>query len=68
MKTEIAIIKDRKVFRIQCPAGTKVFNGDRAMNVDFDIVSLDGEMFLAKHVLEMARTGEIAISRGRGET
>jgi len=28
------------------------------MNVDFDIVSLDGEMFLARRVLEMARTGE----------
>ncbi len=58
MKTEIAIIKDRQVFRIECPAGTKVFNGDRSQAVDFDIVSLDGEMYLAKHVLEMARTGE----------
>ncbi len=28
------------------------------MNVDFDILSVDGEMYLAKHVLEMARTGE----------
>ena len=45
----------------------KVFNGDRAMNVDFDIVSLDGEMYLAKHVLEMARTGEEAGS-GTGPT
>jgi len=58
MTTEIAIIKDRKVFRIEAPHSVKVFNGDRAMNVDFDIVSLDGEMYLAKHVLEMARTGE----------
>lgn len=56
MKTEIAIIKDRRVFRIECPAATKVFNGDRAMSVDFDIVCLDGEMYLAKHVVEMART------------
>jgi hypothetical protein len=53
-----AIIKDGHVFRIEAPAGTKIFNGDRAMNVDFDIVSLNGEMFLAEHVLEMARTGE----------
>jgi hypothetical protein len=28
------------------------------MNVDFDILSVDGEMFLARHVLDMARTGE----------
>lgn len=58
MNTQIAIIKDRNVFRVEAPQGTKVFNGDRAMNVDFDIVSVNGEMFLAKHVLEMSRTGE----------
>jgi hypothetical protein len=58
MKAEIAIIRDRSVFRIAAPPGTKIFNGDRAMNVDFDIVSFDGEMYLAKHVLDMARTGE----------
>ena len=52
MKTEIAIIKDRNVFRIEAPPGTKIFNGDRAMNVDFDIVSVRGEMFLAKDVLK----------------
>ena len=34
-----------------------IFNGDRALHVDFDIVSVNGEMFLAKDVLEMARTG-----------
>jgi hypothetical protein len=58
MKTEIAIIKDRQLFRIEAPSGTRILNGDRAMNVDFDIVSVNGDMFLAKHVLEMARTGE----------
>jgi hypothetical protein len=57
--TQIAIIKDGHAFRIEAPARTKIFNGDRAMNVDFDIVSVNGEMFLAKHVLEMARTGEM---------
>jgi hypothetical protein len=56
--TQIAIIRDGHVFRIEAPARTTIFNGDRTMNVDFDIVSLNGEMFLAKHVLEMARTGE----------
>jgi hypothetical protein len=58
MNTEIAVIKDRKVFRIEAPPETKVFNGDRALNVDFDIVSVDGEMFLAKDILEFARTGQ----------
>jgi hypothetical protein len=58
MKTEIAIIEDRSLFRIAAPPGTKIFNGDRAMNVDFDIVSENGEMYLAKHVLNMAWTGE----------
>jgi hypothetical protein len=56
--TQIAIIRDGHAFRIEAPARTKIFNGDRAMNVDFDIVSLDGEMYLARRVLEMARTGE----------
>ena len=37
--------------------GTKIYHGDRALDVAFDIVSVNGEMFLAKHVLEMARTG-----------
>ena len=41
MKTEIAIIKDRKVFRIEAPPETKIFQGDRALNVDFDIVSVN---------------------------
>jgi hypothetical protein len=56
--TQIAIIRDGHAFRIEAPAGTKIFHGDRAMDVDFDIVSLDGEMYLARHVLDMARTGE----------
>ena len=56
--TQIAIIKDGHAFRIEAPAGTKIFHGDRAQDVDFDIVSVDGEMFLARHVLDMARTGE----------
>src|SRR3954449_11201339 len=50
MKTEIAIIKDRKVFRIEAPPGTRVLNGDRAMDVEFDIASVNDEMFLAKHI------------------
>jgi len=58
MKTEIAIIRDGKVFRVEAPPETKIFRGDRALNVDFDIVSVGGEMFLAKHVLEMASKGE----------
>ena len=58
MKTEIAVIKDRKVFRIEAPPETKIFNGDRALHVDFDIVSVNGEMFLAKDVLEFAPTGQ----------
>ncbi len=58
MTTEIAIIKDGKVFRIEAPQSAKIFTGDRALNVDFDILSLDGEMYLARHVLELARTGE----------
>jgi hypothetical protein len=57
MRSEIAIIKDRNVFRIEAPTDTRIFNGDLAMDVDFDIVSVNGEMFLAKDVLEMARTG-----------
>jgi hypothetical protein len=57
MRNEIAIIKDRNVFRIEAPWGTKIFNGNRALDVDFDIVSVNGEMFLARDVLEMARTG-----------
>jgi hypothetical protein len=56
-QTQIAIIKDRIVVRIDAPPGTKIYHGDRAMDVDFDIVSVDGEMYLAKDVLEMARTG-----------
>jgi hypothetical protein len=58
MKTEIAIIKDGKVLRVEAPPETKIFRGDRALNVDFDIVSVHEEMFLAKHVLEMARRTE----------
>jgi hypothetical protein len=46
------------VFRIEAPARTKIFHGNRSMDVDFDIVCVDGEMFLARGVLEMARTGE----------
>jgi hypothetical protein len=57
MTNEIAIIRDRIVFRIVAPPGTKIYHGDRAMDVDFDIVCADGEMLLAKDVLEMARTG-----------
>jgi hypothetical protein len=31
MKTGIAVIKDRGVFRIEAPSETKIFNGDRAL-------------------------------------
>jgi hypothetical protein len=58
MKTEITIIHDRKIYRIEAPPGSKIFNGDRAQAVDFDIVVADGVHYLASHVLEMARTGE----------
>jgi hypothetical protein len=58
MKTEIAIVKDGKVFRIEAPPGTKLFHGDRTQAVGFDIVVADGDHYLASHVLEMARTGE----------
>jgi hypothetical protein len=54
----IAIIRDGHVFRIEAPARTKIFHGDRSMDVDFDIVSVNGEMYLARGFLEMARTGE----------
>jgi hypothetical protein len=37
MTSEIAIIRDRNVFRILAPPGTKIYHGDRAMDVDFDI-------------------------------
>jgi hypothetical protein len=56
-QNQIAIIRDRNVFRIDAPPGTKIYHGDRALDIDFDIVSVNGEMFLAKDVLEMARTG-----------
>jgi len=56
--TQFAIIRDGHAFRIEAPSGTKIFHGDRSKDVDFDILSVGGEMFLAKHVLEMARTGE----------
>ena len=55
MKTEIVIIEDGKVVRIESPASVKVWNGDRALDCDFDMVSVNGERFLAKHVREMAR-------------
>jgi len=55
---DIEVIKDRTVFRIDAPLGTKIFNGDRSLSIDFDIISLNGEMFLAKHVLEMASKGQ----------
>ena len=58
MPDEIVVIRDGLTYRIECPAGTKVFNGDRTASVDFDIVVSDGTHYLAKHVLDMARTGE----------
>jgi hypothetical protein len=58
MRNVIAIIKDRNVYRIEAPPETRIYHGDRTLNVDFDIVSVDGEMFLAKDVLELALTGQ----------
>ncbi len=58
MKAEIAIIRDRKVYRVQAPPGTRIFDGDRAAQVDFDLVCVVGEMLLAKHVLDLAVKGE----------
>ena len=57
MTNEIAIIKDRKMFRIVAPPGTRIYHGDRAKDVDFDLICADGEMYRAGEVLEMARTG-----------
>jgi hypothetical protein len=39
----IAIIKDGHAFRIEAPARTKIFNGDRAMSVDSDFVCVSGK-------------------------
>jgi hypothetical protein len=56
--TQIAIIRDGHAFRIEAPARTKIFHGDRSMDVDFDIVCVDGEMHLPRGVLQMAATGK----------
>jgi hypothetical protein len=58
MKTELVIIEDRRILRIEAPPECKIFHGNRALRIDFDIVSVDGEMFLAKDILEFARTGQ----------
>ena len=55
---QIVIIRDRQVYRIDALGSTKIFNGYRALDVDFDIVVANGQHYLAKHVLEMARTGQ----------
>jgi hypothetical protein len=57
MTNEIAIIRDGKVYRILAPPGTRIYHGDRAMDLVFDLVAVNGGMFLARQVLEMARTG-----------
>jgi hypothetical protein len=54
----IGIVRDGHAYQIEAPARTKIFYGDRSMWVHFDLVCLDGEMYLARHVLDMARTGE----------
>jgi hypothetical protein len=58
MTTEIAIITQGNAYRIAAPPGTKIFRGDRAMNVDFDIIVANGMHYLAKQVLDMAAKGE----------
>jgi len=52
MTTEIAIIKDGRGFRIEAPASAKVWNGDRTLDCDFDMVSVDGEFFLTTGTLQ----------------
>jgi hypothetical protein len=42
MKTQIAIIKDRKVFRVEALLGTKIIHGDRSMDVDLEIAGVSG--------------------------
>jgi len=44
------------------PESVKTWNRDRALDCHFDMVSVDGEFFLAKPMLEMARTGEKGFS------
>ena len=56
-ENEIAVNRDRNVIRIDAPPGTRIFNGDRVLDVDFDIISVGVEMFLADQVLDMAAKG-----------
>ena len=51
MTNEIAIIRDRNVFRIETRRGPGS-SGDRALNLDFDVVNGDGKL-LAIAELEM---------------
>jgi hypothetical protein len=62
----IAISKDGHVYQIEAPARTKIFYGRGFRIPDgsstswscFDQICLDGELYLARHVLDMARVGE----------
>ncbi len=58
MRDEFAIIKDGRVFHAEAPQSAKISTGNRAMNVDLDILSVDGEMYSARHLLVLARTCE----------
>ena len=57
MTTTIAIVTRGNVFRVEAPQSVKIWNG-APLGCDFDMVSVEGDFFLAKHVLDMARTGE----------
>jgi hypothetical protein len=61
--TQIVIISEGRAFRIKEPARLKIFHEDRAQDVDFDIVCVDGEMYLARDVLKLARTGRMGFRR-----
>jgi hypothetical protein len=54
---QIAIMKDGHAFRIEAPARAKIFHAEPSLDVDFDILCVDGEMYLARRVLELARSG-----------
>jgi hypothetical protein len=60
------MIKDGHAYQIEAPARMKIFYGRDFRMPDgsstpwsyFDQICLDGELYLARHVLEMARVGE----------
>jgi hypothetical protein len=58
-RSELAIIREGTVYWVEAPAGIKIYHGDRSLGIDFDQISLgDGELYLPRHILELARRGE----------